>query len=261
MGTALRRLAAIHLVLATLASCRTSPSKGGNEPAADVAQARLAIPIGERMMQPLGDGLYTEPGLTDREQLELKHASETAQRNLQELFGTLRGQPPITLFCHTAACKIALGAPPADAASTNLGFARNQVRTAGGPVTHPTLIVSGPFEATPRVLTHERVHAEMKAYAPYDALPTWFNEGLATFIAHEPRCEDHPLSSSFDVKSLDTKQKWQAHLRATGATLATYCQARNEVSVWVESFASTAEMIAALKKAMNAVAQGRPFVL
>jgi hypothetical protein len=29
----------------------------------------------------------------------------------------------------------------------------------------------------------------MKAYVPYDALPTWFNEGVATFIARAARGE------------------------------------------------------------------------
>jgi hypothetical protein len=63
------------------------------------------------------------------------------------------------------------------------------------------------------------------------------------------------------IRRLDTKQAWQAHLRETGATLATYCQARNQVSAWAESFASTAEMTAALKKVMTTVARGGTFSL
>jgi hypothetical protein len=251
-------LRAIFAALA-LASCKTTPPTPGHETVVNVAHTQLAIPIGDRMMEPLGDGLYTEPGVSERERLELERASATARRDVESAFGTLRGKPPITLFCHTAACKIALGAPPADAAGSSLGFARDEVRTVSGPLAWPTLIVSGPFEATPRVLAHERIHAEMKAYAPYDALPTWFNEGMATFIAHQPVCDSYPRASIFDVRALDTRQKWQAHLAATGDAHATYCEARNEVGAWAESFETTHEMIARLKTAMSAASQGSPF--
>lgn len=100
----------------------------------------------------------------------------------------------------------------------DLGFALDGVRTATGFLTHPTVVVTGPVEGTTRILTHELVHAEMKAYVPYDKLPTWFNEGMATLIAHEPNCDANPPSSTFDVRQLATKQAWQDYIRSTRST-------------------------------------------
>jgi hypothetical protein len=219
------------------------------------------ISIGEPTIQPIGVGLYAESGLDDRAKRELERAHETAQRNLRGAFGALRGDPPIVIFCRTAACKIALGAPAGDAAATDLGFARDGIQTEKGFVRYPTVIVSGPFEATPRILTHELVHAEMKAYAPYDATPTWFNEGMATLIANEPSCGEHPLASNFDIERLDTKDAWQAHLRSTGTIRATYCEARNRVLGWTDSFANAEQRMAGLKSILESARRGGHFVV
>jgi hypothetical protein len=243
------------LMLAGLASCATKTG------AREAAPASLSIPIGERVLEPLADKVYTEPGVTPREASELVAARQTAQREVEAFFGTLHGPAPLVLFCHTAACKLALGADPAAAPASDLGFARDEVHTTAGTLVYPTVTVSGPFEATARVLAHEWVHAEMKAYAPYDATPTWLNEGLAAYAAHEPRCEGVLATTALDVRSLDTKPRWQAHLAATHATLATYCAARNEVSAWAESFASRQAMLTALEQAMTAAAKGATFVL
>jgi hypothetical protein len=116
------------------------------------------------------------------------------------------------------------------------------------------VIVSGPYAGTARILTHERVHAEMKSWLPYDSLPTWFNEGVATVIAHEPDCSSQPQLSMFDITQLDTKAKWQAHIRNVG-TLTTYCQARDRVAAWAEG----AALAPALRQLMTSVANGEPF--
>jgi hypothetical protein len=143
----------------------------------------------------------------------------------------LRGPAPYTFFCRSAGCKIALGAAPESAAASDLGFARDGVELAAGYVEHKVAVVTaGPRAA--QILAHEWVHAEMKAYVPYDSLPTWFNEGAATFVAGEPQCAASNASASFDIAALDSKAKWQAHIRGHDAK-QTYCLARDRVAAFI----------------------------
>lgn len=221
--------------------------------------AALQIPVGDKVMLPLTENVYVEPGLTARETEELRQAHRSALEGLRRAFGQTQGKAPITLFCHSAKCKIALGAPSEVAASTELGFARDGVQTDTGFVKTNVIVVSGPYESTPRVTLHEMVHAEMKSYVPYDALPTWFNEGVATFFADEPGCSAHPPASQFDVRALDSKQKWQEFIRAPGATVAAYCQSRHEVSAWADTRGGRLEVGKALRALLQNVARGEPF--
>lgn len=221
--------------------------------------AALQIPVGDKVLLPLTENVYVEPGLTARELEELRQAHRSALAGIQRTFGQLQGKTPLTLFCHSAKCKVALGAPSEVAASTELGFARDGVQTDSGFVKTNVLVVSGPYESTARVTFHEMVHAEMKSYVPYDALPTWFNEGVATFFADEPGCSAHPPASVFDVRALDSKQKWQEFIRAPGATQAAYCQSRHEISTWAETRGGRLESGKALRALLQNVARGESF--
>lgn len=224
--------------------------------ACTAAPEALAIPVMDKQMVLIADRVYAEPGLTEREHKELLDAHRTAVANVKEYFGELRRGLPITLFCHSAICKMTFGAPPAAAPSTELGFARDGFATKTGYLATPVVIVTGPVLKTPKILTHEMVHAEMKAYAPYDSLPTWFNEGLAAWIANEPDCSANPQVSNFDVKQLDTKAKWQAHIARPGVTLRTYCQARDEAGLWAGKFPDKASVGAATKERCLTAAEG-----
>jgi hypothetical protein len=196
--------------------------------------AALSIPLQNAAMVPLADGVYTEPGLRPAEHRALLEAHGAAVASVDRFFGGGRHAPPLVLFCHTGACKETLGADPGTAASPDLGFARDGVQTSDGFLATRVVVVTGPVPRTQQILTHELVHAEMKAWTPYDALPTWFNEGMATWVAGEPDCTGLPQVTAFDVRALDSKQSWQAHLAATHATRKTYCAAREEVSAWAK---------------------------
>lgn len=211
------------------------------------------------------DDVYAERGLDEASVTALTAAVNTAADAMHRAFGTLRASP-ILIFCKTAECKIAFGAPPGAAAANDLGFASAQVIFDDGALAASAVVVTGPVEGTARILTHEWVHAEMKAFASYDALPTWFNEGAATFLADEPRC-DHAAATeagavgvdAFDVTRLRTKASWQRHLAATGETRATYCAARQTVATWMQRFDSDAARTTALRALLTAVAGGAPF--
>jgi len=217
------------------------------------------IPVGNGKMQLLAPGVFAEPGLSEADHRTLLQAHATAAAKVKEYFGEPHKGLPLALFCHSAMCKVTFGAPPAAAASPDLGFARDGFVNPKGFVTTPVVVATGPVPNTALILTHELVHAEMKAWVPYDALPTWFMEGIATFIADEPNCSAASAVSVFDVRQLDTKEKWQAHLRTGRVTLSTYCHARNEAARWAGKFGDKTSAGSAIRAVCQAVARGESF--
>jgi hypothetical protein len=210
-------------------------------------------------MKAICDDVYAQEDLDAGQVDELRMAREQASVNLLRAFETVRSSP-LVLFCRSAQCKIAFGAGPRVAASEDLGFASAQMVLEDGSVAPSAVVVTGPVGGTARILTHELVHAEMKAWVSYDSLPTWFNEGMATFIANEPKCDPSATpSTEIDVRRLGSKKAWQRHLETTGKTLETYCASRNEVARWATRFETDHLKAEALKTLMTAVASGTPF--
>jgi hypothetical protein len=222
------------------------------------ALTRPALDIRNTHTTALCDDVYAEDGLAPAEQDTLRNAWVIAAGNLSVAFETIRSSP-VVVFCRSAACKFAFGAAPEAAASEDLGFASAQVILDDGSLAPSAVVVTGPVPATPRILTHELVHAEMKARVAYDLLPTWFNEGTATFLAGEPRCEPTAASNDLDVKRLRTKTLWQRHLRGGGRTRETYCASSREVERWLTRFEGDHPRAAALDALLTSVAQGTPF--
>lgn len=250
------------LVVMTFALCihtTMKEKKRADEDLCSLTKSQPPISVADFKMVPLCDHVWAEPGLTSTEEQELKRAYHVAQQNIVRAFGQPRGSTPLTFFCRSAACKIAFGAAPESASAADLGFARDGVMTSAGFMEHPTVIVTGPVARTASILTHELVHAEMKAWVPYDSLPTWFNEGVATLIADEPKCDAYPSFSELDMKELDTKKKWQASVREPGQILPTYCKARHRVAAWAASFGGDKGIASALRRLMTTVAQGGSF--
>jgi hypothetical protein len=246
------------LALCALVACARTQAGPADEPCRPV-QGPPALSFAAPPMDPLCEGVGAERGLTGDQQDQLRRAYGEARRALTAALGELRGPAPLTLFCHSAACKVGFGAAPESAAATDLGFARDGVETRTGYEARSSVIVTGPVARTARILTHEFVHAEMKAWLPYDSMPTWFNEGVATYVAGEPDCSALPGSASFDVAALDTKEHWQAHIRQRGKSIPTYCQARERVAAWAERAGGPQRVGAALRSLLSAVAAGEPF--
>jgi hypothetical protein len=219
----------------------------------------LAIPLADTEMISLCDGIYVEPGLTNEQVAEVRGFAEEAHRNVARLFDSEVRSSPFVLFCKTAACKIEFGASPESAKASDLGFARDVVKTKSGPYAHSIVVVSTPYAGATRLLTHELVHAEMKAWVPYDDLPTWFNEGMATFVANEPNCDQFPPAEAPDVSRLDSKAAWEKHLAEHHDTRAVYCQSRHQVAKWAARFTDSRQRAAALKTSMLAVRNGSSF--
>jgi hypothetical protein len=213
---------------------------------------RDAPPPPVKGMVAIGAHIYTEPGLTDAEVAELRRDWEIARQNLVRAFDGETRSMPLTLFCHTASCKVELGASPDVAAANDLGFASTVLPGS-------SVVATGPVSGTARILTHEFVHAEMKEWTSYDSLPTWFNEGMATFVANEPSCARNPPAPLPDIEPLTTKDAWQRHLREHHDTIEVYCQSRHRVAAWAERFGDEKGRAAALKTLLTSVAHGTPF--
>lgn len=110
-----------------------------------------------------------------------------------------------------------------------------------------------------RILVHEWIHAEMGKHAHYELLPTWFNEGVATFFADEPQCGHVASRSVSSLRDVDTKPKWQQHLQATDHVLETYCQSSREIARWLAAFPTRAGAAAAVRIVLHAVVRGAEF--
>ena len=147
------------------------------------------------------------------------------------------------------------------AAAFDSGFARPGLETRDGYVTHRTVVVTFGVPRTAKILVHELTHAEMATYTPYDTLPTWFNEGAAAMVAGEPRCPPGLPAAVDDLRRVETKATWQAHLAATDATRELYCQSRHELERWAKPLGGRRAVGDALVRVMRGVADGTPFDL
>ena len=204
-------------------------------------------------LQRLNDDVLVEAPLRPEDSLAVTRDVEAAYARLHDAFGADPTFRATVFVCRSARCKIAFGADPRAAHAADLGFA---AVTFAGPNPDRAVVVTGPNASTAGVLAHELVHARMKSWAPYDASPTWFNEGLATAIADEPKCVRFGPSSELDVTALVNKADWQAFLEATGDTLRTYCQARYATEAW-SAFAGMRELGAKARRAVSAARPGR----
>lgn len=252
-------LVCLAVFVAASAKLELPPSPA--EPVVRCAMSQPAPPIAlaDRSMTPLCDDVYVEPDLPEPAAPSLKRDYERARLDLVAAFDHDLRSTPVVLFCQSAACKVAFGAPRAAASATDLGFASATATSPSGePIARSLVVVSGPFPRTSQVLTHELVHAEMKARTSYESLPTWFNEGVATYIAGEPPCEGIP-SPAVDVRTLSTKEKWQAHLGKHHDTHPVYCASRDHVARWLEGSGNARQRATTLKALLSAVKDGTPF--
>ncbi len=215
----------------------------------------VAVLFESRAMFPICAGAFVEIDPTTSSAADaLRRDYAWARQELDVLFPA---QPrPTVLLCASAACKEDFGADPEAAAADDLGFVAHVRR---GDTIEGAVVVSGPGERTAAILVHEWIHGAMGQHAQYELLPTWFNEGVATFFADEPRCPRVAARAVASLRSIDTKAQWQAHLRATGRTQQTYCQSRDEIAAWLANVPSRADAAAAARAVADAVANGSSF--
>lgn len=250
--------ACVLLVVVASVAPSTSAPPPAREETCTSTPAGVAVLLGDREMTPVCDDVVAEPGATAEDLDRLRRDWQSARGELGRVFGGEVRSSPIVVFCRTAACKLAFGADARAAAAKDLGFASATVTTREGPSPRSAVVVTGPVARTSRILLHEMVHAEAKAYLPYDALPTWFQEGLATHVAGEPICAEVVAPSDLDVSTLATKRAWQRAVAEHGA-LPAYCAASAAVGRWLAPADSAAERAARIRELLASVAAGSSF--
>jgi hypothetical protein len=145
----------------------------------------------------IGNDIFTDDPLRAT---ELRQLVASADRTIEGFFGDTLVSRPRYIFCTTAQCLATFGG-----GQTGLTYNRFLIRIA------PQGIAS-------YIVTHERLHAEIGARAGLrslvtDAIPVWFDEGLATYLAGDTRFPG-PLSDD-DVSWIEggtTRAQWNALL-------------------------------------------------
>ncbi|MEO5808244.1 hypothetical protein [Devosia sp.] len=139
--------------------------------------AAAAIPGPQRALCPqcfgliaIGDDAFTDdPAQADH----FRQLMATADSAIAEFYGSLQSHPRYVL-CTRPQCLATFGG-----GSTGITYGWQLIRIA-------------PQGLRPAILTHERLHAELAARLGWRGLwsepvPVWFNEGLATYLAHDDR--------------------------------------------------------------------------
>lgn len=120
----------------------------------------------------------------------------------------------------------------------------------------PGVLINGIGPLTRGTILHELVHVEIirRMGARRRDLPTWFDEGVASFVGDNAPCAPgyvHPID---DLRRLREGYAWENFTNLPGKMEGTYCQAREEIAAWVQRRERTK-----LLEVIDGVTAGRPF--
>jgi hypothetical protein len=207
----------------------------GSEPPVLLAGTPLVV---------LCHGLYADPATTTEERAALQRWYGESLRGLATVFGPAKADPPVALSCKTDACALHFSGPSR----------RSRARMEP----HPMVVINGLGTLTKGTMLHEMVHVEIArrmGKTPRRALPTWFDEGVATFVGDNAPCAAGAKRVAIDdLRRLDQAYAWEGFTEMTGKMAPAYCQARDEIAAWAERRGRPA-----LVEVVDAVAAGRKF--
>jgi hypothetical protein len=83
-------------------------------------------------------------------------------------------------------------------------------------------------------LAHELSHVELQERARPGRPPTWFDEGVATYVGGEQDCAAVTPTPMSSLVKLTDDDAWFAWTSKPGALVPAYCGARREVAAWME---------------------------
>ena len=119
------------------------------------------------------------------------------------------------------------------------------------------VVINGLGPLTRGTMLHEMVHVEIVHRMGDEArrrLPTWFDEGLATFVGDNVVCPPGTPRAIDDLRRLDEGFAWVGFTNMAGKMGPAYCQARDEIGAWAKQRGR-----AALVEVIDAVTAGRAF--
>jgi len=205
----------------------TSRAATGEERCPPPPPDQRPIPFGVQTLRAICRDAYADPAASPVELAGFARQVLTARRGLTEAFGSIASEPPIVIFCKTAACNVDFAG-----SSQRARVLRPGQRVSGSRYVNrarTTVVMTG---QDARTLLHELVHVEMLDRLHGAWLPDWFHEGLAVSIGRQSMCDPRPPRAIDDLRRLD--RVWAAFTdHHFGERMrAAYCQAFSEVDAW-----------------------------
>jgi len=177
------------------------------------------------------NGVFAEPVITTTEYGEVAQVRTYAMSTIKKFFGTSKiTNIPDIIVCKTAECAVFF---------MDSGFGGRVMpqgmSTQNGSFTasRDTFVVGAPQGSEfKKLLTsaHELTHVEFLARVGNGRVPTWFNEGLATYVGGSPVCSPFTPGVTKPIKAqADLKDQTQWKIDAPH-----YCQGSDEITSWVQ---------------------------
>ena len=195
--------------------------------------------------------LWFDPALSAEEQASAVQTLLQSQANIVAVYGERLASTRI-VWCKTTECATYFAGTDRRPFSTpGHGKPRPGAQYA---FSFPAIVVLGPpGRFTGQVLTHEMSHMEFRARLHGVSVPSWFNEGVASYIGgdQDQSCRSgvRGIDNLFD---LDSSAQWTAYtFQHRDKARLTYCQARNEAGAWITEhggFSAVLDLLAGRSK-------------
>ena len=202
-------------------------------------------------MQKIAPNVYVNIDMNKTEQQKLVKLIPEAKKYVTAVWGKIKSKPTI-YACSTKECVKSLG----------IGARAYQFNN------H---LVLSPKAITKELIAHEWSHAELYkrvgGFFNWRKIPSWFDEGLAVFVSHEPRHDKiawkRIIDNNISYPSLDeliTLKQWNQATHKYNKNIkmsdivVTYATAGHEVENWYKKVGAKG-----LKELINEVKNGTSF--
>jgi len=198
--------------------------------------------------------IYVDPAMEESARAELAEAINSARQRIRLYYGSILSDPEI-IACSTEKC-----------------FQKTGGVTARAKAYGASKLLLSPRGQTAPMIAHEWSHAELhtrlNGYFEMNAIPRWFDEGLAVVVSNEPT---HSEAIWLEIQQsgiitpmlseLETREKWMAAVKKYGDTSinveqykVVYATAGHEVRRWYRKAGRTG-----LTNLIESIRQNKPF--
>jgi hypothetical protein len=196
------------------------------------------IRYNNQTLNQLAPNLYADSTYTPNKYAQLTAAMRKAKQQTATFFGEQRAPDPDVIFCKKQDCARYFAGDSMRGKALKPGSAG----TGGHYIApRPTLVIVMQGRYAALELAHEMNHIEVHARSGDKSLPSWFLEGLATYVSSQPNCTQGTKRASTTSDSTHhlaemekTKTPWVAYTNDPTKSHASYCQAASEVEQWIK---------------------------
>lgn len=224
-------------------AARAAPSAiTRSAPATASAPIDADVPrLGATPLAQAGEGLFLDPSATPAQRARIVADVARGREALAAIFGAVDPVPVVA--CTTDACMVHFAGPS------------RRPRVVPKPML--AVVVDATSPLLRGTVVHELTHVvDLRRLGEARALavPTWFHEGLATYLGDNIECPPDVGRAVDDLSRLSSREAWEGFTNMTGRGRPAYCQVKAEVAAWVARHDRRA-----LVGILDAVAQGRSF--